>query len=150
MYPVVVACVLLVVATTVLHYEVLRGLNTRLPGLPVPHRLKLLVVILGAFVAHAIEIALYGVALYSLVRWTGAGSLVGTAGFSLANCIYFSAETYTSLGFGDLTPVGPIRLLAGAEALNGLLLIGWSASFTYIAMERFWGGPDDTAPPPLP
>ena len=27
---------------------------------------------------------------------------------------------------------------AGAEALNGLLLIGWSASYAYIAMERFW------------
>jgi hypothetical protein len=54
------------------------------------------------------------------------------------NCLYFSAETFTSLGFGDVTPVGPIRLLAGLEALNGLLLIGWSASFTYIAMERFW------------
>jgi len=24
------------------------------------------------------------------------------------------------------------------EALNGLLLIGWSASYTYFAMERFW------------
>jgi hypothetical protein len=37
-----------------------------------------------------------------------------------------------------------LRLLAGAEALNGLVLIGWSASFTYIAMERFWspGDPD--------
>ncbi len=29
-------------------------------------------------------------------------------------------------------------MLAGMEALNGLLLIGWSASYTYIAMERFW------------
>ena len=29
-------------------------------------------------------------------------------------------------------------VLAGAEALNGLLLIGWSASYLYIAMERFW------------
>ena len=52
--------------------------------------------------------------------------------------MYFSAETYTSLGFGDVTPLGPIRLLAGVEALNGLLLIGWSASYTFIAMERFW------------
>ena len=30
------------------------------------------------------------------------------------------------------------EVLAGVEALNGLLLIGWSASYTYIAMERFW------------
>jgi hypothetical protein len=35
-------------------------------------------------------------------------------------------------------PSGSLRLLAGVEALNGLLLIGWSASYVYIAMERFW------------
>ena len=138
MFLVVLACCLLVVATTILHYEVLRLLNSRLPALRVPGRAKLIVVILAAFVAHAAEMALYGVALYSLVAWLGAGSLTGTAGFSLASCLYFSAETYTSLGFGDLTPIGSVRLLAGVEALNGLLLIGWSASFTYISMERFW------------
>ncbi|MFL6662236.1 MAG: potassium channel family protein, partial [Rhizobacter sp.] len=65
-------------------------------------------------------------------------------GISLSTCLYFSAETYTSLGFGDITPVGPIRLLAGVEALNGLLLIGWSASFAYIAMERYWSNESQT------
>jgi len=83
--------------------------------------------------------AMYGAALYVLGTWLADGSLTWSARFSLSTCIYFSAETFTSLGFGDLTPVGPVRLLAGVEALNGLLLIGWSASFTYISMERFWG-----------
>jgi prepilin signal peptidase PulO-like enzyme (type II secretory pathway) len=135
---VVLACCLLVVATTVLHYEVLRGLNAGLPIRGIPGRATLVVVILATFVAHAIEIALYGAAMYVLSAWLGVGSLAGSNGFSLVACMYFSAETYTSLGFGDVTPVGPIRLLAGVEALNGLLLIGWSASFTYISMERFW------------
>ena len=27
----------------------------------------------------------------------------------------------------------------GVEALNGLVLIGWSASFTYLTMEDLWG-----------
>ena len=135
---VIVACAVLVVAATVLHYEVLRALNAGLPLLRIPGRVKLVVVILAAFVAHATEMAMYGGALYALVTWLDAGDLAGGAGFSLSSCLYFSAETYTSLGFGDLTPVGPVRLLAGVEALNGLLLIGWSASFTYISMERFW------------
>jgi hypothetical protein len=138
MLVVIVICAALVVATTILHYEILRSLNSGLPTLRVPGRAKLVVVILAAFVAHALEMALYGVALFILVAWLGAGNLTGAAGFSLTSCLYFSAETYTSLGFGDLTPVGPVRLLAGVEALNGLLLIGWSASFTYISMERFW------------
>ena len=135
---VVLACCLLVLCTTVLHYEVLGALNARLPALRMPSRAKLVVVILAAFVAHAVEIALYGFTLYALVAWAGVGGLQGATGFSLGSCLYFSAETYTSLGFGDLSPVGPVRLLAGVEALNGLLLIGWSASFTYISMERFW------------
>jgi len=59
--------------------------------------------------------------------------------------MYFSAETFTSLGFGDLVPVGSIRPLAGVEALNGLLLIGWSASYAYIAMERFWSAGGDSS-----
>jgi hypothetical protein len=92
----------------------------------------------AAFSAHILEIAIYGSALYVLVRYVGVGSLVGLHAFSFENCLYFSAETFTSLGFGDLAPTGPLRLLAGVEAVNGLLLIGWSASFAYIAMERFW------------
>lgn len=126
------------VVTTVLHYEVLRCINTWLPTLKVPDRAKLIVVILAAFVAHATEMAVYGATLYALIVRGGAGTLHGNPEFTLMACMYFSAETYTSLGFGDLTPIGPIRLLAAVEALNGLLLIGWSASFTYISMERFW------------
>jgi hypothetical protein len=139
MLVVILSCVALIALTTVIHYEVLRALNARLAALTIPSRTKLLVVIFTAFAAHAVEMAVYGLALFTLVVQMDVGSLSGPAGFSLTNCLYFSAETYTSLGFGDLTPVGPVRLLAGVEALNGLLLIGWSASFLYIAMERFWG-----------
>jgi hypothetical protein len=135
---VALACCVLVVATTMLHYEVLRLLNFGLPRLGVPHRAKVVVVILTAFVAHVAEMALYGAAIYVLIAWFDAGTLTGSTGFSLVSCMYYSAETYTSLGFGDLMPAGPVRLLAGVEALNGLLLIGWSASFMYLAMERFW------------
>lgn len=135
---VVIACCLLVVGTTLLHYEALRILNTHLHALRIPDRTKLLVVILAMFLAHAVEIGLYGAAFHELVSSLGAGNLSGATAFSLSTCMYFSAETYTSLGFGDLTPTGPVRLLAGVEALNGLLLIGWSASFTYLSMERFW------------
>jgi hypothetical protein len=49
------------------------------------------------------------------------------------------------LGYGDVVPHGPLRLLAGVEALTGLLMIGWSASFTYVSMARFWT-PEDCDP----
>ena len=76
---VVLFCGVLVVSTTVLHYEVLRWLNTLLPALEIADRAKLVVVILAAFVAHALEIALYGVAMYALMDGLGAGGLAGAA-----------------------------------------------------------------------
>jgi hypothetical protein len=128
---------LLLVLTTVIHYEVLRMFSAGLRVVRVLERTKLVVIIVGAFIAHAMEIFLYAVAFYVLARYLGAGML-GDAHSSLTVSLYFSAETYTSLGYGDVVPQGHLRLLAGAEALNGLLLIGWSASYVYIAMERFW------------
>ncbi|MFZ0693339.1 MAG: potassium channel family protein [Alphaproteobacteria bacterium] len=52
--------------------------------------------------------------------------------------VYFSAITDASLGLGDVFPLGQARLLTGVEALNGLVLIGWSASFTDVIMKRLW------------
>lgn len=80
-----------------------------------------------------------------LVAWLGAGNFAGSASFSLANCMYFSAETFTSPGFENLTLVGSVRLLAGVEASNGLPLVGWSASFTYMSLERSWRSPAECA-----
>ena len=132
------ACALLIVLTTVMHYEVLGLLTFTLPRLRIRPRVKLVVVMLAAFAAHSVEILLYGLFCYYLIHRLGLGALAG-GDSSLENCMYFSAETFTSLGFGDIVPTGPLRLLAGFEALNGLLLIGWSASYVYISMERFWG-----------
>jgi len=140
---VLASCIVLVALCTLIHYEVLRTLHVSLPSLRIPSRSKLLLVIFASFGAHAVEIGVFGVALYLLVRYFGAGSISGAPGTTIGSYLYLSAETYTSLGFGDLTPTGPVRLMAGVEALNGLLLIGWSASFTYIAMERFWNGRGD-------
>lgn len=134
-------CILLVLLTSVVHYEVLRMLARGLPVLVFPPRAKLIVVIFGAFVAHFAEIALYAAAIYVLIQVPGIGSLGDSNHPTWSQCLYFSAETYSSLGYGDVAPRGEMRLLAGMEVLNGLLLIGWSASYTYISMERFWKDP---------
>ena len=138
MLAVIITSLVLIALTTLIHYEVLRGLHVGLPRLRIPVRTKLLVVIFGAFVAHVVEIALYAVSLFALIHFPSEGSLAGEREITFLECVYFSAETYTSLGLGDIAPLGPVRLLAGVEALNGLLMIAWSASFTYLSMEKFW------------
>ena len=134
---VVLATLGAVAACVLLHYEGLlltvRGL-ARLGG---HRRVKVLYGIGSVLVLHAIEIWIFGLVLWLLLLWPEAGSLGAGAGH-LLDAIYFSATTYTTLGFGDIAPVGPVRFMAGVESLTGLVLITWSASFTYLEMERFW------------
>jgi hypothetical protein len=60
----------------------------------------------------------------------------------LAADLYFSCAAFTTVGFGDIVPSGPLRLLAGMEALTGFVLITWTASYLYIEMSRTWGVED--------
>jgi hypothetical protein len=133
-----VASVVLVGLTLIVHYEALRLASSILPSLPVPLRMRVIFVVFAAFLAHTIEVWLYAAAFYVFIEVLGLGSFCGIHMGLWHDYVYFSAVTYTSLGFGDVFPLGPVRLLSGVEALNGLMLIGWSASFTYLTMEKFW------------
>jgi hypothetical protein len=133
---------LVLVAVSVgVHYEALQ-LAYRLVAMGhLPHRLRIVVGILTAFAAHSAEAMLFAVGWTWLIQQ-------GVAGLSIANpdftdVVYFSFSTYTSLGYGDIVPVGNGRVLAGIESLLGLVLIAWTASYTYLEMQENWNKPDD-------
>jgi hypothetical protein len=129
---------LLVALTTFLHYEALRLCNDKLPALRfVAGRAKVLLAMGAGFCSHLVHIAIFAGA-YALLHSIALGNLHGAQRDTLLGYLYFSAETYTSLGFGDVYPVGEMRLVAGIEALTGLLMISWTASFTYLEMGRHW------------
>lgn len=135
----VVAVTALIVSTVVLiHYEGLVWLSRKLVKMRTPSRRKILYVIYSVIVIHIVEIWLFGFAIWVLLFVPGAGTVAGVPALSLFDAVYLSAVTFTTVGFGDLTPVGPIRFMSGTEALAGFILITWSASFTFIEMERFW------------
>ena len=55
------------------------------------------------------------------------GGIVDDSGNSVTDtftCIYFSIVTFTTLGYGDLHPVGTARAIAAAEALLGYMCMG--------------------------
>jgi len=144
----VVLTLVLVGATVLIHYEVLRGIPRLVPHLSIPARGQILVVIGGIFFAHLVEICLYALAFFLMHNQVGLGSIAGEVSGGWLDFFYFSASTYSTLGVGDVFPKGPLRVVAGIESLNGLVLIGWSASFTYLAMEQSWerrGGPTPPA-----
>lgn len=125
-------------ATVLIHYEVLRITGKVLPDLPIRARQRVLVVIVACLIGHILEVGLYAVAYAALLQFPQFGAIEGLFDGSAPDYFYFSLTSYTTLGIGEIHPVGPIRMIAGLEALNGFLLITWSASFTYLMMQRYW------------
>jgi hypothetical protein len=129
----------LVVAMAVLvHYEFLYRSTAFLPKLPIRHRYRIVVGTFGLLIAHSIEIWIFASAYYLMNQTDGWGTLTGNFDGSLMDCVYYSFTVYTTLGFGDISPLGRIRYLTGLESLTGLLLITWTASFLYLEMRRHW------------
>lgn len=57
---------------------------------------------------------------------------------TLEKAIYFSLVTFTTLGYGDITISSTNRILSGFEAINGILLIGWSTAFMFSVVQYIW------------
>ncbi len=79
---------------------------------------------------HAIEIMVWAGVYEVLVP---VGEL---ADFEAA--VYFSFVTFTTLGYGDITLSEGYRLLSGIQALNGILLVGWSTALMFAVVQKIW------------
>jgi hypothetical protein len=126
----------LIAVCVIIHYETLHFLSRRVytPG---RHRWLILASVFGALLAHIFEIWLFGGGYWLAVEVFDLGKMV-PAPRDPFDYVYFSAMVYTTVGFGDVVPEGAIRMIASTEALTGLSLITWSASFSYLQMQRVW------------
>lgn len=139
MFKIVLLNIILVSITVAIHYEVLSRLSLLLPKLHIFPRARVAIGLLGAVCGHAIEIWLYAWVYFILISSGDFGYLHGETNQSLLDCVYFSFTSYSSLGYGDIYPMGSLRFIAGIQALIGLIMITWTASFIYLEMEKFWG-----------
>lgn len=138
----------LVTVSVMIHFEALNLLTSGISTIKTSPRLSILIGILGCFCAHLLEVIIFAAGFYFSIHNTSLGSLLGgdiqghglfgTPSTEFIDCVYFSLTCYTSLGFGDLAPTGWLRFIAGMEALTGLLLIAWTASFMYLEMQKRW------------
>ncbi len=128
----------LMAVTVGIHYEMLRLLWVVIPKLKMKHRVRVIVGVFGTICAHVIEVWIFGLAFYLMYSYGDFGTLEGNFDGSLIDSVYFSFTNYTTLGYGDIEPFGQLRFLAGLEAMTGLSLITWSASFMFMEMRKFW------------
>jgi hypothetical protein len=128
------------------HYEGLSLATTLIRRAPVPHRMRVVVGLIAALLAHIVEVVIFAAGWLVLTTMGLAHLTIVRPSFE--DFVYFSFVIYSSLGYGDIVPVGASRLVAGLEALVGLVLIAWTASFTYFEMTLYWDG-ELNRPPPL-
>ncbi len=53
----------------------------------------------------------------------------------LEKAIYFSLVTFTTLGYGEITISSTNRILSGLEAMNGVLLLGWTTAMMFSVLQ---------------
>jgi len=92
-------------------------------------RLHLMVVMVATavvlMVAHMLEVLVWA-SMYGIVRAAPDGS----------DLLYFAFVNYTTLGYGDITPVQEWRLTGPMTAMNGILMFGWSTAVLFEVLRR--------------
>ena len=70
-----------------------------------------------------------------VVAWSTAYAIVDVAPPG-TDLIYFAFVNYTTLGYGDVTPLQRWSLLGPMTAMNGVLLFGWSTAVIFAVLQR--------------
>jgi hypothetical protein len=79
---------------------------------------------------HTMQIILWAI-VYRNISYAGELENFETA-------VYFSFVTFTTLGYGDITLSESGRVLSGIQAMNGILLVGWSTAVLFAVVQKLW------------
>jgi hypothetical protein len=89
------------------------------------HQTLRLIAVMSATVTVLMGAHLAEVLVWSLIY------VITSAAPENADIIYFAFVNYTTLGYGDVTPVERWHLLGPMTAMNGVLLFGWSTAVMF-------------------
>lgn len=134
---VILISAVLILVTVVFHYEVLKAITILLATPRRGPRSRILYMVIGLMILHTLEILIFATGYRFLTQFE-LGSLAQMPSENFYYYFYYSAVVYTTLGFGDILPLGPLKILTAMEALIGLGFITWSASFTFLEMQKLW------------
>jgi hypothetical protein len=78
---------------------------------------------------------LMAVHIAEVVVWSFAYAIIGIAAAG-SDLVYFAFVNYTTLGYGDVTPLQRWQLLGPMTAMNGVLLFGWSTAVIFEVLRK--------------
>jgi hypothetical protein len=70
-----------------------------------------------------------------VVVWSSAYAIVSVV-HPGTDLVYFAFVNYTTLGYGDVTPLQRWQLLGPMTAMNGVLLFGWSTAVIFAVLRN--------------
>lgn len=85
----------------------------------------MVVTALVLMIAHSGEVAV----------WAVAYAIVGAAPED-SDLLDFAFVNYTTLGYGDVTPLEEWRLIGPMTAMNGILMFGWSTAVLFEVLQK--------------
>jgi len=106
---------------TIAAISIARAIGLRKTSLPRLHLMTVMVAtVLVLKCAHGLEVMV----------WAWSYALVGAAPEG-SDLLYFAFVNYTTLGYGDVTPVRAWQLLGPMAAMTGILMFGWSTAVLF-------------------
>ncbi|WP_373185508.1 ion channel [Halopseudomonas sp.] len=137
---VICGTLILAMLAMLVHYEASFYLRLLLQNRKtLSRRSRIMTLTSGLFCSHVAQIWLFGAGgwlMLELFHYTG--TLGGIPEIQFLDFIYLSAASYTTVGYGDIFPIGHIRFLFGTESLVGFMLLTWSASLTFVEIRNHW------------
>lgn len=124
-FTVIVHGIGLMLLMRILHMELREEVEHPVHGFSIRDLAFTIILVLGLFAIHAIEIWSYA-ALY----------LELGAVADLRTAVYFSTITYATIGYDDYALNPDWQILAAIEGVNGVLLMGWSTAFFVTGVTR--------------
>ncbi len=121
---------LMVLGRALVAHDARRG-DPRLNPLSADGLVVAVILVLGLFLLHGVEIWLYALLFHAL------GAVA-----DLREAVYFSSISYGAIGYGDGSIRIDWKLLGAIEGINGAILLGWSVAFFVTVMGRMLPRPD--------
>lgn len=88
----------------------------------------LVAVVYGLLVLHLLQITVWACCYH----WNGCFP-------DFATCFYYSATSYSTVGYGDVNPPDGWRILGAIEAVTGILMFGWSTGVLFSVVNHLLG-----------
>ncbi|MFU8785045.1 ion channel [Aliidiomarina sp.] len=135
---IVLVTIITVTLAVVIHHEVAMRTIRYIEQRKFAKRRRMLTLVFILIITHIAQIWMFAGSAACLLNFELAGSIRYAHDVNFLDLVYLSATAFTTLGFGDIVPEGSIRFLYGSQALTGFTLITWSASLTFLEMQKHW------------